>query len=191
MYHSLHAGQRVQEERRHGSFPLQRHHCPRLVHQGSAEARYALAARRPRLLWWAPLVLLCAPRFNSDTSRVPTALWEPSLPYNFLYAAAKSPMQLLMRYFVARELGVANTLQRHFDWISSMLRPIDIPNVGDSSKVAVFLAERDAIVDSSRVAAYLKGEGWDESNGVRVWKKQRHGESMMGHGESFEAVMQW
>jgi hypothetical protein len=119
------------------------------------------------------------------------ALWEPALPYNFLYAATKSPMQLLMRYFVARELGVANTLQRNFDWISSLLRPADIPNLGDASKASVFLSERDAIVDTPRISAYLSSEGLDESAGLRIFAKQKHGESMMGHGHSFKTVMAW
>lgn len=100
-------------------------------------------------------------------------------------------MQLLMRYFVARELGVANTLQRNFDWISSLLQPTDIPNLGDASKASVFLSERDAIVDTPRISTYLAGEGMDESAGLKIFAKQKHGESMMGHGESFRTVMSW
>lgn len=139
-----------------------------------------------------PLLIVRTTESNADASVLSyIALWEPALPYNFLYAAARSPMQLLMRYFVARELGVANTLQRNFDWISSLLRPSDIPNVGDPSKASVFLSERDAIVDTPRIAAYLSAEGLDESSGLEVFAKQKHGESMMGHGHSFNTVMRW
>lgn len=100
-------------------------------------------------------------------------------------------MQLLMRCFVARELGVANTLQRNFDWISSLLRPAEIPSVGDASKASIFLSERDAIVDTPRISAYLSAEGLDENSGLKIFAKQKHGESMMGHGHSFKTVMSW
>ncbi len=118
-------------------------------------------------------------------------LWEPSLPYNFLYTAARSPMQYLMRYFVARELGVANTLQRRFDWISSLLRTCDIPGKGDPRLASVFLSERDAIVDTPRVASYLTGEGMGEGQGMTVFPKQKHGDAMLGIGKPFEQVMAW
>lgn len=119
------------------------------------------------------------------------ALWEPSLPYNFLYAAAKSPMQLLMRYFVARELGVANTLQRNFDWMSSLVTPADIPHAGDPSKASIYFSERDSIVDTSRVTAYLAGEGMAEHSGVTVFPKLKHGEALMGHGRHFRRITSW
>jgi len=118
-------------------------------------------------------------------------LWEPTLPYNFLYTAARSPMQYLMRYFVARELGVANTLQRRFDWISSLLRPCEIPGKGDPRLASVFLSERDAIVDTPRVASYLTGEGMGEGEGMTVFPKQKHGDAMLGIGKPFEQVMAW
>ncbi|KAK4700679.1 hypothetical protein P7C70_g5569, partial [Phenoliferia sp. Uapishka_3] len=119
------------------------------------------------------------------------ALWEPHLPYQFLYAPAKAPMSHLMRYFVSRELGVANVLQRHFDWISSVLWLSDVPEAYDPSKFAVHLSEKDAIVDTPRIRNYLAGEGLKEGEGLKVFPKQKHGDSMLGHGKGFNAVLSW
>ncbi|KAI5481197.1 hypothetical protein MNV49_005632 [Pseudohyphozyma bogoriensis] len=119
------------------------------------------------------------------------ALWEPALPFNFLYSNVRSPMQALMRYFVSRELGVANLLQRRFDWISNILFPEDIPNLEEPGKASVFLSEKDTIVDTPRISKYLAAEGMQEGEGLKIFKKEKHGESMMGHKSSFGQVMDW
>lgn len=117
------------------------------------------------------------------------ALWEPSIPYNFLYAPPKSPFQSLSRFFVARELGIANTLHRHFDWISSLLYPHQIPHAKASpSKATIFLSENDSIVDVNRIGAYLRREGVE---GVNVFPRAKHGEGMMGRGKGFRQVLDW
>lgn len=54
-----------------------------------------------------------------------------------------------MKYFVGMELGVANFLQRHFDWSANALWYEQIPNARDPSKAMFFLGGRDAIVDAS------------------------------------------
>lgn len=53
-----------------------------------------------------------------------------------------------MRYLVGTELGVANTLQRHFDWTSNSLWFEDIPNAHDPDKTLVVLGGRDAILNA-------------------------------------------
>lgn len=53
-----------------------------------------------------------------------------------------------MRYFVGAEMGVANLLQRHFDWVSNSLWFEDIPNARDPSKTFFVLGGKDAIIHS-------------------------------------------
>lgn len=55
-------------------------------------------------------------------------------------------LELLMKYFVGTELGVANFLQRHFDWNANALWYEQIPNARDPSKTMFFLGGKDAIV---------------------------------------------
>jgi len=51
-----------------------------------------------------------------------------------------------MRYFVGTELGVANLLQRHFDWSSNSLWYEEIPGARDPVRTMFFLGGKDAIV---------------------------------------------
>lgn len=53
-----------------------------------------------------------------------------------------------MKYFVGMELGVANVLQRHFDWGSNSLWYDEIPNARDPSKTIFFVGGKDDIVDA-------------------------------------------
>lgn len=57
-------------------------------------------------------------------------------------------MHLIMRYFVGTELGVANALQRHFDWSSNSLWYEEIPNARDPSKATFFLGGKDSIINA-------------------------------------------
>ena len=59
-----------------------------------------------------------------------------------------------MKYFVGMELGVANVLQRHFDWSSNSLWYDEIPNARDPSKTIFFVGGKDDIVDA-QVRPYL------------------------------------
>lgn len=53
-----------------------------------------------------------------------------------------------MRYFVGTELGVANALQRHFDWSSNSLWYEEIPNARDPSRAMFFLGGKDSIINA-------------------------------------------
>lgn len=53
-----------------------------------------------------------------------------------------------MRYFVGTELGVANLLQRHFDWSSNSLFFEEIPHARDISKTLFILGGKDDIVNA-------------------------------------------
>ena len=41
---------------------------------------------------------------------------EPDVAYNFLYRPPANSLQSVFKYFVAAEIGIANTLHRHFWW---------------------------------------------------------------------------
>ena len=46
------------------------------------------------------------------------------------------------------ELGTANTLQRHFDWLSNSLWFEEIPNARDPTKTLVVLGGKDVILNA-------------------------------------------
>ena len=58
-------------------------------------------------------------------------------------------LDLVIKYFVGMELGVANFLQRHFDWSSNSLWYEEIPNAKDSKKTMFFLGGKDTIIDAN------------------------------------------
>ena len=53
-----------------------------------------------------------------------------------------------MKYFVGTELGVANFLNRNFDWIANALWYEEIPHARDPTKAMFFLGGKDAIIDA-------------------------------------------
>lgn len=57
-------------------------------------------------------------------------------------------IELIIKFFVGTELGVANFLQRHFDWYANSLWYEEIPNARDPSKTRFFLGGKDAIVNA-------------------------------------------
>jgi hypothetical protein len=62
-----------------------------------------------------------------------------------------------MWYFVGAEVGVANLIQRHFDWTSNSLWFEEIPNARDPSKTFFLLGGNDAIVNAE-VCIFLHGK---------------------------------
>ncbi|KAI0081737.1 hypothetical protein K474DRAFT_1612892 [Panus rudis PR-1116 ss-1] len=115
--------------------------------------------------------------------------WEGDLCYNFIYRQCATGIELMMKYFVGMELGVANFLQRHFDWSSNSLWYEEIPNARDPSKTMFFLGGKDDIVDAQRVKRYLT------SHGIRknLWfdPQGRHGQALLAGGEGHQTIIQW
>lgn len=98
-------------------------------------------------------------------------------------------MDLLVRYFVGSELGVANLLRRHFDWSSNALWYEEIPNACDPSKTFFVLGGKDEIINSERVKKYLTSHGvrkglWMDPTGV-------HGQALLSNSAGHTAVMCW
>ncbi|KAG6915013.1 hypothetical protein DXG01_013918 [Tephrocybe rancida] len=98
-------------------------------------------------------------------------------------------MELLMRYFVATEIGVANLLARHFDWASNTLWFEDIPNACDPSKAFFLLGGKDSILRSERVKRYLTSHGVKQ--GLWFDPTGSHGQALrpgtLGHLE----ILRW
>ena len=116
-----------------------------------------------------------------------------------------------MKFFVGTELGVANFLQRHFDWNANALWYEQIPNARDPSKTMFLLGGKDAIVDASvrlcstvncnrvgkltpfictqRVKRYLTSHGikkglWFDPDG-------HHGQALLTGGKGHTEILRW
>lgn len=110
-----------------------------------------------------------------------------------------------MRYFVGTELGVANLLQRRFDWASNSLWYEEIPAAQDPERTIVFVGGKDAIVRaevcvpfpsprrsnsrSQRVLQYLKSHGMKK--GIHFDPEGRHGQALVAGGLSFQKMIHW
>lgn len=86
-------------------------------------------------------------------------LWEGDVCYNFIYRKCVTGFELVIRYVVGMELGVANLLQRHFDWTSNVLWFEEIPNALDPRKTFFVMGGKDCVVNSeaSRLVSDISG----------------------------------
>lgn len=101
-------------------------------------------------------------------------LIKPDVCYNFMYRKPETATQLLMHYFVARELFIAHSLSRNFFWYQNLLWPEEL-----QVPCMVMLSGEDSIVPAHSVRRYLTG-----------WIERQKGNSFrllwfpnMGHGE--------
>lgn len=117
-------------------------------------------------------------------------LWVPFVCSNFVYKRAQTPIELLMRYFVAREVGTANTLCRYFDWSSNILWPNEIDHLQDGKRTRFYLAEEDAILSAKDTLEYLVESGVPRAN-VYYGKEKAHGEMLMHGGDEFNDIVAW
>lgn len=119
-------------------------------------------------------------------------LFIPDVCGNFVYLPASTSIKMLLRYFVATELGTANTLCRHFDWASNILWPEDeIPNITDPRSTKFFLAGEDAILNCKETRNYLLEFGIEDGTGLRVDWAAAHGELLMKDGKAMEEIVSW
>jgi len=128
-------------------------------------------------------------------------LWVPFIIGNFLYNRPKSGVMKLISYFVARELGTANLLYRHYDWSASLLWPQDeVPNLTDPHACQIYLAEDDAIVNAPETRRYLRQFGLKEESDSRPNGQQpslhfirqaAHGEVLMAGGDIMKGIVDW
>lgn len=86
----------------------------------------------------------------------------PDVAYNFTRRKPREAYEWLIWYFASREPGTAYALGRHFFWRENIIWKEDLLSHQDAEpryrrKVAVCLAGRDILVDTSSVAQYLAG----------------------------------
>jgi len=80
-------------------------------------------------------------------------LVNPDIVFNFVYRSPDSPFQLLLWYFVSKEIGVSYFVCRHFWWYQNILFPSKLPK-----KTAVFLGGKDCIINSNSLLRYLESQ---------------------------------
>ncbi|KAK9482513.1 hypothetical protein V1527DRAFT_476098 [Lipomyces starkeyi] len=78
-------------------------------------------------------------------------LHHPDVAYNFTFRKPKSANEWLLWYFGSMDMGVAHTLGRRFFWSENILWKQDLCD----RHVTIFLAEKDNIVHTEQVRAYL------------------------------------
>ena len=117
----------------------------------------------------------------------------PGIAFNFLHRKPASPFELLMHFFVSRELFIAHTLSRHFSWSHNVLFPNDdLPSgrtleriSGADAGVApsvIVLSGDDAIVPARETADYL-----ERCRAERQTQQGKQGQAAQ-RGGSFEVV---
>jgi len=94
-----------------------------------------------------------------------------------------------MYYFVCSEIGIANFLHRHFDWSANSLWYEEIPHGKDPSKSMFVLGGKDFIVNSDRVAGYLKSHG--VKKGLLYTPEHTHGQAFIGGSDVLKQIMDW
>jgi hypothetical protein len=77
----------------------------------------------------------------------------PDVAYNFTIRRPKTANEWQLWYFASKDAGVAHTLSRHFFWSENILWKEDLAN----RHATIFLSDRDLLVDTSQVCAYLLG----------------------------------
>lgn len=138
-----------------------------LSHSNGSIAHGWLLKDRPHLVYRSAFV-----------DPVVFCLWEGDVCYNFCYRKPKAALELLLHYFIASEVGVANTIQRHFDWSENTLFHDQIPNADDPTKTMYLIGGEDIIIDAYRVKKYLENHGIRE--GVRFDPRKGHGDGLDG-----------
>ncbi|KAK9428104.1 hypothetical protein V1505DRAFT_316403 [Lipomyces doorenjongii] len=78
-------------------------------------------------------------------------LHHPDVAYNFTFRKPKSANEWLLWYFGSMDMGVAHTLGRRFFWSENILWNEDLCD----RHATIFLAEKDNIVHTEQVRAYL------------------------------------
>eukprot|EP01135_Chromosphaera_perkinsii_P001115 Nk52_evm65s158 gene=Nk52_evmTU65s158 len=116
-------------------------------------------------------------------------LSDPSVVYNFIHRAPSDSVEIMMHYFVARELYIANTLSREFSWSHTIMFAEDFPTNADmgSKNNTIVLSGEDAIVPVRKVKSYLDAYAQKSAQGVDSKKKKVNHEVIwyptLHHGE--------
>ncbi|WFD21601.1 hypothetical protein MEQU1_000256 [Malassezia equina] len=122
---------------------------------------------------WGPSVV----RRSLFVDPVCFQLWAPHICYRFLYKPTDSFVEYVLRYFVARELGTANLLMRHFDWSANVLLADEMPH-REYNLLRIYLGGADTVVKASSVIQSLSSAGLEDLIVHRP--TYHHGEFLLG-----------
>ncbi|GFZ43636.1 hypothetical protein JCM24511_01356 [Saitozyma sp. JCM 24511] len=117
-------------------------------------------------------------RRNTFVDPVVFCLWEGDVCHSFCYRKPATALELLLFYFIASEVGIANYIQRHFDWADNTLFFDEIPHGTDPDRTAFFIGGKDIILDASRVRRYLERHG--VTSGLHWDPEAGHGDGLAG-----------
>jgi pimeloyl-ACP methyl ester carboxylesterase len=130
---------------------------------------------------------ICAKNILVDP--VSFRLWEGSVCYSFIYRTWITYIEVLLGYFVARELGTARTIGRNFQWSDMCLWVEDFANFDEKNLHFVF-GETDLLVDVPSCVEYLRESGVPKEC-ITVVPKYQHGKALMFHGQGMDLVTKW
>ena len=115
------------------------------------------------------------------------ALFEPYVVYNFVYRTPEKLPNLLMYYFICRELGISYVVSRHFWWTQNNLYLEQIRQCSKANlPVFVLLASHDCIINPHFIRDYLKENGIDH-----YWAKGLLHGAFMYDTKSWHQISQW
>ena len=116
-------------------------------------------------------------------------LFEGALCYNFLHRPARTPIAVLLRYFVAQELSVAHAICRLFIWPSMALWVPEFPSI-DKESVHFLFAQNDILVDVAGSVAYLRDEGVPDE-AITIMPNYQHGQALCLAGEGMRIACKY
>ncbi|KAH8105879.1 hypothetical protein BXZ70DRAFT_917198 [Cristinia sonorae] len=114
--------------------------------------------------------------------------WEGDLCYNFCYRSCSTGLELIIKYFVGMELGVAYYIRRHFCWSSNTLWYDEIPNAHDPSKAMFVVGGKDDIVNGPSQAI---SPSHGVNKGLFYNPNGRHGQPLLTIDKSFGEIVKW
>jgi pimeloyl-ACP methyl ester carboxylesterase len=109
-------------------------------------------------------------------------LWEGNVCYTFVYKQWNTMIDVLLGYFVARELGTARTIGRNFNW-SDMCLWVDEFGKIDPDTLHFVFGESDLLVDVPSCVSYLKENGVPDEC-ITILPNYQHGKALIfkAHG---------
>ncbi|GAA94352.1 hypothetical protein E5Q_01003 [Mixia osmundae IAM 14324] len=114
-------------------------------------------------------------------------LHEADVCYTFVYKPWQTGLQVLLGYFVARELGNAHTIGRDFQWTDMLLWEHELPDVSPEN-LHIVLGDSDFLIDPVSIVRYLKECGIvDEA--ITLCRGYNHGQALIVDSDGMRTVL--
>ncbi len=114
-------------------------------------------------------------------------MWEGSVCYSFIHRRWATGIEVLLGYFVGRELGVAHTIARRFLWFDMILWADEFPSL-DPDNLQFIFAERDVLVDIPGSVKYLTDSGVSKDT-ITVMRGYNHGQALIVDNDGMKLAM--